>query len=439
MFQHLVVELALDVPDFFTAAQVFASPEQALNSLGQRCVNTGDWEKLDALLDWYRKDHPQPSSDVLYFKVASAWNQRNYAAVVEQFERSSQVPGAERQPWEKQKLNEWHVRSILKSGGNLEKARQKALAIFNDAGQALPLLLVELADRHPAEVERLLDESRLPSYELDVLYNDSEAGPVLSSAEFLPVRRKFPPTLSHLPGRAEAVLLLRDPDAGSPERLKEAALAAFGPEVTMEALDPAPGPLAPGTQGRWLIQTGTVRLAVTLGIGKYHSPSQRRAPKPENGRFDDVLEEHRGSIDIEQFGQSQSANQIPLPTTECLRLAKGLLGEQVLAVYLPQARRLIVDLDEVHQVLAAENPITSLAKMGTVRWLSHGEESEDAILQKRRGNFQKSIGRFLQRVRAGGSGESFQVAVLVHSGSVAEVLAVQVEGGDSQSVRRFPH
>jgi tetratricopeptide (TPR) repeat protein len=427
MLQQLVVELALNVSDFFSAAQVFASPEEALSSLGQRCVNLSDWEKLDALLDWHRKDHPQLSSDVLYFKVVSAWNQRNYAAVIEQFERSSQVPGAERQPWEKQKLNEWHVRSILQSG-NLESARQKALAIFNDGGHALPLLLVELADRRAAAVERLLDESRLPSYELDVLYNDSETGAILSSVEFLPVRRKFPPTLSHLPDSAEVVVLLRDPDAGSSERLKEAALAAFGSEVTMNVLDPVPGSLPAGTLGQWLIQTGNVRLAVTLGIGKYHSPSQRRAPQPENGRFDDVLEEHRGWIDIEQFGQNQSADQIPLPATECFRLAKSLLGQQVLALYLPQGRRLIVDSDEVHEVMAAENPIVSLAKMGTVRWLSHGAESDDAILQKRRENFQKSLGRFLQRVRSGESGESFQVAVLVHFGSVAEVLAVQVVG-----------
>ena len=82
---------------------------------------------------------------------------------------------------------------MLRAGIGLSEVRRKAQAIYDDEGQPSLLLLVRLADRNLAEVDRLLTENDLQSYAIDNLYDDPDAGAVLSSAEFLPIRRKFPP------------------------------------------------------------------------------------------------------------------------------------------------------------------------------------------------------------------------------------------------------
>ena len=92
-YQWLVVDLALKAPDFAAAFRVFADSDEALATLGQRCWNANEWDKLDALLEWSLKDRPHPSPEWHHLKVVAAWNKRDYAAVIQGLEGLSQSPG----------------------------------------------------------------------------------------------------------------------------------------------------------------------------------------------------------------------------------------------------------------------------------------------------------------------------------------------------------
>jgi hypothetical protein len=425
-FQWLVLDLATLAGDFASAGRVFANPDEALERLGQRFMSQGEWDRLKALLDWHRTTHGDQSPMWRRHLVAYAWNRSDCAGVIDAVDAAGQSSAPGRAPGETSNYDDWYVRSLLKLG-RADDARRKAQSLFDDGGAVLPLLLVNLAARNLDEVKRLMAQADLQPFQLQNLYDDSDAGPILYSPEFQEVRRDYPPAVSYWLGSSSAVLLVRQPPALTAASLKAAADAVLTTECAVELLEPVAGNSVPGRTAQWLIVAGTARLLVGCGSAPYHDAGAHRRQKVAIPSVEQSLAAHQGWIEVEQIGTDRGVlNRKDSP--EFLRLAAALLTDDCRLMYLPERNRLIENSAELRQALASENSRDATARLGLSHWLQRRTEENRPGAARRGREFQKSLKRMTAALRSRRPEQKFEVVVAVNAGSAAELLPIDLDG-----------
>jgi hypothetical protein len=437
-YQWLVVELGLEERDFEAASGVFANRDEALLRLGQRIPSKEEADKLDSLLAWHLANGGRKSSQWWSLKVQSMWNRHDYAGVIEGCDSLLGAPENDLSDWELRRFAEWQVQGLLKLGRR-DEAMRKARALYDDTAQVRPLLFACAAGNDAAQFERLLAERDLQSYELQGLYREPEIGPVLASADFLPVRRKFPPSLSEWTGDSDAVLLLASPVSLTPDDLKTAAESAFGDGTTVEPLDQPAGFKQSDVTGQWLIRSGESRLIVTTATGSFPtSPSTRgRSTKLANERLNRALDDHKAWLTVDQIeGRIGDANDRPAVALG-LRLAGRLIHDDCLALYAEHIGRLIEPSAELRVALQSEDPSPALAKLGTTHWMSRPSADETREERNRARAFTKSLKQMAAALQSREPGQLFEIVAAVHSTSAVELVRVVVEAAEPGPYRQL--
>jgi hypothetical protein len=434
MYQWLVVDVAVPEGEFAAATCVFPDPETALERLGQRFSSLGEWDRLQGLLDWHRRTHAGPSPAARRLQVIYSWNQNDFGGVVAAIEAGNQPGTAGTPAGDTPNFDDWYVRSLL-NVGRPDDARRKAQAVFEQDARVIPLLLVSLAEKNVDEVERLMAEGDLQQYELENLYDDPDTGPVLYSPLFQQVRQKFPLALSYWLGSSSAVLLVREAPKLTAESLKTAVAAALAGECTIELLDPVPGNSVPGRSAQWLIISGTTRLVVSRGSAPCHDDADYRRNRIESVPLNEALNAHQGWIEIEQVDSARARRAIQKGTPEYLRLAAALLTDDCLAVCLPMEGRIIENSAELRQSLTSENPREAMLKLGAAHWLRRASEGRKPGENQRAREFQRSLKRMIEALKSRRDGQSFEIGVALHFGSVTELLHVDVDEARSGGYR----
>lgn len=425
-YRWLVIDLTVAEGDFATVYRVVAGPDDALSQLGNRFSSVAERDKLKSLLEWHVANNFKKSPVWRFLSVQHSWNAEDYSGVLERIALLPKSAALERSLWQSRNLDEWHIRSLLKLG-RLDEAERTAKALFEDDGKALPLLLVYLARKNATAVGELLEEREFMSYELDNLYHDPETGSVLSSPEFLPVRRKFPPTLPYSGGSSEAVLLLKNPTALTAESVKAITESVLGAEFSVEAIGIDPRRSAPRITEQWLLQSGPTRLIVSSGSERYDDPVGNRSTKLKDTALQQVLADHRGWIAIEEVALPYgSPGGRRVMSQEFCRLAARLLENDGLALYLSHGSRLIENSAELRSALGADNAQEATAKMGVAHWLSRASAESAVGNRKRDREFQKSLRRMLEAFKTRQPDQTFEVVAIVRSSSAAELLHFDV-------------
>jgi tetratricopeptide (TPR) repeat protein len=434
-FQRLVVELATPNADFSTAYPMFGNRDTALTQLGQRIASTSDWDQLDSLLTWHLENGGDRSPAWWSRKIQLSWNKRDFEGVVLGFEELQKSPGNELSEWELRRFSEWYVRSLLKLDRR-DQALHKAQELYDETAQVRPLIFARAIANEAVQIERLLAENNLQTYDLDGLYDDPDVGPVFASSAFQPVRRKFPPSLSDWTDFSTAILLLASPMSLTTDTLKVAADSIEGGEAVVEDLDQPSQCRQPGVTGQWLIRNGESRLIVTSGTGHYElSQSSGRAwAGAANDRLKAALADHAGWTSIDQInGTGDRADGRPAGV-EGFRLVRRVAPDDCLAVFVAPAARLIEPSAELTAALEAEEPSTALAKLGTPHWMSRPSPETTPGQENQSQRYERTLNRLAAALQSRGAGQVFEIVVAVHWGSAAELLRVDLE-----SVKRGPY
>ncbi len=375
-YRGQAIDLALEADDFAAVYKIISNPDEALRTLAQRARRGDARQRVQSVLQQHVKERPiTPLWRML--QVEQQWNDRDYAGVISTIEPAVDAMLRKLPDWETARLANWYVRSLMHVGRN-ETAREFAELACDQCGQAIPLLYFHVHERNILEAERLLEEFGTDTWKINSVYNDPEAGEIIRSADFLPLRRAFPPDLM-IPLSATGVVLLRDePPAVTADFIQTAARSVLGDDCVVEPFEPPPGTPSPSISGRWLIRAGQSRLSLTAGSDRYFSDADPGFDKPKNQSLAEALARRRGWFSVRLLGPdgTEAADQLALP--QICKLAARLRDDHCLAVQFSSDNRFVENTAELGAKLEADDPARELAAVGETLWLPRQRDPETA-------------------------------------------------------------
>ncbi|HLJ11556.1 MAG TPA: hypothetical protein VKU82_10220 [Planctomycetaceae bacterium] len=415
--QSLALGLAVKTGDFVVAYRVSPDGDEALRLLANRFAPVMGRDSLKIALERHVTRHPA-TQVWWYFQAEQRWNAKDYEGVVESVGLWDQSSGGNLNDWEIDKLREWLIRSLLHLGRK-DEALRTAWLMYDSEGIALPLLFVQLDARHVGEVQRLMEECAFHSYQREQLFTDPDAGPVLRSSEFLPVRMAFPPELPDAPVALDFVLLLKEPAPLSQETIAESVNAAMGNEAVIESLPGLPAQQISG----WLVRSPKTRIVVSAGGKPYKGDWDEHLSDLKNDELKKAVAEHHGWIAVSLAKNDGFDSSLERPS---LDLLDRFLSDNCLALYDLNRARLIENSADLRAQLHGEAPLAHLETAGDPFWPAYELQSGTAG-RKRDRAFSISLKRLVAAFDTRRPDQKFEIKVWHPAGKAADLLRLNVE------------
>lgn len=423
-YRWRVIGLANEIGDIRAVYKVSYNPDEALRTLWQRPEPSGASQQRQALLDQHKQSRPITALWRM-FQAERLWDDQDYAGLVRTVEPVADAMLGELGDWDVGRFGDLYVRSLLKVG-RADDARSFAAAVCDQCGKTLPLLNVSAHDRNVAEIEKLLAEFGNDTWKISVAYNDSEIGPVLRSAEFLPVRRKFPPEPGVSFSRSGVVLLLDAPSTITTDDLKSAASVLLGNDVAVEPFAAPPGMPSPGVVESWLVRAGHSCLSIAAGGDRRFAEAGPDVDKQHSEALSRALARHRGWVSLRWLGPDRSEAADRTASSPIYRLAARLRNDHCLALSLSPDNVVIVNSPELGAILESEDPHTELTSRGEVFWLPRQRVPDSEGSQKRDAEFSRSLAKLDVAFQARSPEDSLEIGILVRDEDLAEVLKLDL-------------
>jgi tetratricopeptide (TPR) repeat protein len=424
-YRWLVSGLAIDVGDFGAVYKVASNSDEALRTLWQQTYQRHSPQQRQAILDQHRQSQPLTALWRM-LQAEQQWNDHDYAAVVSTIEPDAAAMLSELPDWDAGRFGDWYVRSLVQCG-RAEAARTFAKLICDQCGKALPLLYIHARDHNLSEIERLLGEFGNDTWKISAVYNDSEIGAVLRSADSLALRRAFPPELPASIARSSVVFLLDEPPLRIADIVQSATSDIWGNNKTVEPLATPLGMPSPQLVESWLVRAGAVRIIVTAGGERRFADAGTGVRRPQSETLADALERHRGWLSVRWLGSDRNQPAERSVDSPVYRLAARLRNDHCLAVELSPSNIFVVNSPEVGIKLEAEDPQTELAGLGETFWLPRQDAFEFEVSNQQDMAFSRSLAKLDARFKNQSPDESFEIGILVRDDDVAEVLKLELD------------
>ncbi|MBI3863710.1 MAG: hypothetical protein HY290_17610 [Planctomycetia bacterium] len=423
-YRWQVVDLAIEAGDLEAVYQVAETADEALRILTRHAQNPDSKLTMQSILDQHRKTRPITS----LWKALQAqeqWKLRDFQGVVNTVGPNPEQVLRDLSDWDAGDLANVEFQSLWQLG-LADSARRLAETVYDDWGKARSLLYVHARGRNLPAVERLLSEFGNDTWKVSATYNEPEVGAILRSAEFLPVRRLFPPPAA-VPSSAVGVVLLLDGPANvTAESLQAAARIVLGDDVAVEQLAAPPGVADSGIAGRWLLASDRGRIAIAAGTNRYFVESDVRGVRPQSESLSGAIARHNGWISLCDPGSKVDAENNRAASSQVDRLAARLRDDHCLAIQLLPEYRLIENSPELAAKLESDDPRHELSELGEVLWLERGKDPQSRTQRPEDLSFRRSLATFDRAFESRTEEQSFELGILLSHEDLSEVLKLQV-------------
>lgn len=384
-----------------------------------------DLAALDDLIRLRRQDAPD-DTEPLYWQVNSRFRQHDYAGVLKIVAPLDPDVADAFQPYRRREWDSMHLRSLLRSDHGAD-AVEFARDIF--ARQSDPkLLIVALAcTGQNDEAMRLLEDHHDSSYRS--IYDDSDAGTILSSEAFRPAREHTPPTLPAV-STSQLVVLLEGPVSLSTEQLRAAAAKVFGADAGVEPLNNSNDP----ETETFLISTTAPELLVVIGKNRFQDDlSQLRQGMFADTRRWEAIRKHQAWCACCIIDSHTDDPALTHRRRADLRCFTGwLFGAECLALYDGENNRVLIPSDGLPDLLL-DPDAGDLKTAGESLWLYRDAAGNDRewILQER---IRRLLHGALRQWMASDGDASLEVAARISAAPVSESVRIQIA-----TVERAPY
>jgi len=388
--------------------------EETFPILARKFATNEDWGNLQTLINIHRLQHRRDSA-VLTWTAEMHWKQKDYKSVVSTLTPwESRVHPTDIDRWQTRQLADKLLRSYLRLK-RFPEALRFARQRFEEYGQPQKLMIAHAAAGKRDDVARFMDEQAAidRTHWFSSVYSDTDVGPILRGADYLPLRKKYPSGVPSNFNRTQTVLLLTAPRQLDASQLQSKLVPVLGEKVKVEQL--LSGELSQSLTS-FLIQADNERFVMTLSNDRYTG----QEPKLKDAELTQAVTEHRAWLAVTTFGTDwQDVSQI----APAYRLTSVFLGDDCSAVYFTSGGRLAANDAELQKLLRDEKPQQALLKFGEQVWLQYSPDiDEDANASMRRRRLKEFVSAFEEKE----AGEEFAVRVNVDAGFAREAHWISV-------------
>ncbi|MBT6155393.1 MAG: hypothetical protein HOL01_23370 [Planctomycetaceae bacterium] len=376
-----------------------------------------DWGNLETLINIHRLQHRRDSA-VLTWTAELHWKQKDYKSVVSALAPwQSRVHATDIDRWQSRQLADKLLRSYLRLK-RFPEAIRFARQRFEEFGQPERLMIAHAAAGKRADVARFMDEQAAidRTHWFSSVYSDTDVGPILRGADYLPLRKKYPPGVPPTYSRTQTELLLTAPRQLDASKLQSTLVPVLGENVKVESL-PSGEPNQSLTS--FLIQADSERFVITFGNDRYTGIEPSDQPTLKDAALTQAVTEHRAWLTLTTFGTDwQNESQI----APAYRLTSALLGDDCSAVYFTAVGRLAANDAELQKLLRDEKPQQALEKVGEQTWLSYSPDVDEEADESMRRRLKEFVSAFEDKK----VGEEFAIQVNVDAGFAREAHWISV-------------
>ena len=385
--------------------------------VARKFATNEDWGNLQTLINIHRLQHRRDSA-VLRWTAEMHWKQEDYKSVVSALAPwGNRVHATDIDRWQSRQLADKLLRSYLRLK-RFPEAIRFAQQRFEEFGQPEKLMIAYAAAGKRADVARFMDEQAVIDRTrwFSSVYRDTDVGPILRSADYLPLRKKYPPGVPSQYSRTQTVLLLTAPRKLDASTLQSELVAVLGEEVTAKSL---PSGESSESLTSFLIQAESQRFVVTFSNDRYTGIKPSDQPKLKDAELASAVTEHRAWLAVTTFGTDW---QDESPIAPAYRLTSAFLGDDCSAVYFATAGRVAANDAKLQKLLRDEEPRQALEKFGEQTWLSYSPDLDDDADQAMRRRLREFTTAFVKKK----AGEEFAIKMNMDAGFARETQWIPI-------------